>query len=261
MMIIKSPAKINLFLEITGKHENLHKLHSLFIRIDLHDEITVKPHIKPKTDYMGVNIENDIIQKTVSVLQTYFPRINADFEFTISKKIPIGSGLGGASSNAASVIKFLLKENNISLPQEQMFEIAAKIGSDVPFFLSDGNMILNGTGMELSKPEFEIPPLYFALLYPNYVSITKDVFAQIKPPYTDFKPVTSFKDCIARKNDMEFHTDILSSGIISRTLKALQKPEALKVQMSGSGSACFAVFEDAQYAQYENPQIITAKSL
>jgi 4-diphosphocytidyl-2-C-methyl-D-erythritol kinase len=260
-MMIKSYAKINLFLEITGKEGGFHKLHSLFLKIDLHDDISVVRSDTLKAVYSGTAVENDIVLKVGRILAEYFPHVDTAFEFRITKRIPIGGGLGGASSNAASVLKLLLNENNIILSQQMLFEIAGKIGADVPFFLCDGAMILNGVGMELSRPEFEVPNLYFALNFPKYSSITKDVFAKIKPPYTKYRPVISFEDCLLRGNDMYNAANELSGGLIASGLESLNHEKALVVRMSGSGATCFAVFDDDRYFEKYSSGVVVAKSI
>ncbi len=248
-MILKSFAKINIFLEITGKSNGLHNLHSLFARINLCDEIIISGSNHFEVLYNNKTIENDIITKTVTVLKQHFPQINTNFCFDVTKNIPVGAGLGGASSNAAEVLKFLISANDISISAENLLQIGREIGADVPFFLCNSPQILTGSSVELSPPSFDIPKLYGVIAFPKCELLTKSVFATISPPYSPYKPLSSFNDAILRGNDMQNAADALTNGLISKTLKAISHNNAIAVKMSGSGCACFSLFEEKNFAQ------------
>jgi 4-diphosphocytidyl-2-C-methyl-D-erythritol kinase len=241
-------AKINIFLEITEKPTDLHKLHSLFCKIDLADKITIKPFSQLEITYNNQTITNDILLKTITALRKHFPKINTNFSININKNIPIGAGLGGASSNAATIIKFLLKENSIKIPHMELLKIGKEVGSDVPFFLCNSPMILHGTGTELSKPNFSIPQIYCVISYPNFILLTKDVFARISPQYTKFKAVINFEDAILRNNEMQPTANLITGGLINKTLTHLFHTKALVTKMSGSGVSCFSLFHKKEEA-------------
>ncbi len=247
-MKLKSPAKINIFLEITGKDGNFHKLHSLFVRINLFDEIAVKSSNQLLISYNNQCIEGDIIQKTVNLFQNYFPNANINFAFDITKNIPIGAGLGGASSNAAEILKFLILENNIKVGAEKLLPIGREIGADVPFFLCNGTQILNGTSLELSPISFAIPKLWCVIAFPKWKLLTKNVFAKLSHQYTQFKHINSFDEAILRKNDMQKAADEITSGLISSTLRKISHKNAIATKMSGSGCACFSLFTEKSSA-------------
>ena len=247
--ILKSFAKINIFLEITGKENGLHNLHSLFARINLFDEISVSQNNCFEVLYNNKTIENDIITKTVNILQKLFPQINTNFHFNIIKNIPIGAGLGGASSNAAEVLKFLISQNNIAVSREDLLHIGKEIGADVPFFLSQGWQVLNGSSTELSPFLFNIPQLFAVVAFPKCELLTKDVFAKISPPYSPYASISSFDDAILRKNDMQNAANEITNGLIVKTLGKISNENAISTKMSGSGCACFSLFENEQFAK------------
>ena len=247
--ILKSFAKINIFLEITGKSNGLHNLHSLFARINLFDEISVSKSNCFEVLYNNHKIKNDIITKTVNILHNHFPQINTNFHFNITKNIPIGAGLGGASSNAAEVLNFIISQNNIAVSRKDLLQIGKEIGDDVPFFLSQGWQFLNGSSIELSPFLLNIPKLYGVIAFPKCELLTKDVFAKISPPYSPYAPISSFQDAILRKNDMQNAADEITNGLISKTLKTISNENAISTKMSGSGCACFSLFENEQLAQ------------
>lgn len=249
MWNLKSPAKVNIFLEIIGKKEGLHCLHSLFCKVDLYDDIIITPNEILSVVYHNNKIENDIITKTVSVLNKHFPHINTNFCFNITKNIPVGAGLGGGSSNAAMVINFLLEQNQIATSVTELSSIAKEIGSDVPFFLHNSSMILNGSASELAKPSFKTPHLYCVIAHAGSHLLTKNVFEKINQPYTRFREVLNFSDAISRANEMQTAANLLTNGLIHQTLQAIFHANALTVKMSGSGSACFALFKQEEDAQ------------
>ena len=247
--ILKSFAKINIFLEITGKENGLHNLHSLFARINLFDEISVSQNNSFEVFYKNKTIENDIITKTVNILRNHFPQINANFKFNITKNIPVGAGLGGASSNSAEVLKFLISQNNIKIPKEDLLQIGKEIGADVPFFLSQGWQFLNGSSTELSPFLFNIPQLFAVVAFPRCELLTKDVFAKISPPYSPHNPISSFHDATSRNNDMQNAANEVTNSLIVKTLGKISNENAISTKMSGSGCACFSLFENEQFAQ------------
>lgn len=248
-MILKSFAKINIFLEITGKENGLHNLHSLFARINLFDEISVSKSNSFEVLYNNKTIENDIITKTVNTLRNHFPQINANFQFNVTKNIPIGAGLGGASSNAAEVLKFLIAQNNIAVSREDLLHIGKEIGADVPFFLSQGWQVLNGSSTELSPFLFNVSQLFAVVAFPKCELLTKDVFAKISPPYSPYASISSLQNAILRKNDMQNAANEITNGLIVKTLGKISNENAISTKMSGSGCACFSLFENEQFAK------------
>lgn len=244
MWSLKSFAKINLFLEITGKQNGFHKLHSLFVKIDLADNITITPNNTLTVSYKNQQVDSDIITKTIFCLRKHFFQINTNFHIHVEKNIPIGAGLGGGSSNAATIMNFILEQNNIVIPTQELHNIAMEIGSDVPFFLHNNPMLLCGTGAELTKPTFKIPKLHCVIAYHEKHLLTKSVFAKITPPYTRFRAVLNFEDALSRTNEMQTAANLLANGEVNTTLNSLFHPKTLAVRMSGSGSACFALFKN-----------------
>ena len=248
-MVVKSFAKINIFLEITGKENGLHNLHSLFAKINLFDEISISASSFFEVLYNNHKIKNDIITKTVGILQNHLPQINANFQFNVKKNIPIGAGLGGASSNAAEVLKFLISQNNIEVSTEALLQIGKEIGADVPFFLFKGWQILNGSSTELTPFLFNVSQLFAVIAFPKCELLTKDVFAKISPPHTPHTPISSFQEAISRKNDMQNSANEITNGLILKTLGKISHANAISTKMSGSGCACFSLFENEQFAR------------
>ena len=152
---IKSPAKINLYLKILGKlNNNYHELDTSFQLIDLYDDICfkkTKKGISVKCNNKDIDNHQNIVFKIANDLQKHTK--NNGIEIQIKKRIPIGSGLGGGSSNAASAIVMLNKIWGLNLNRTKMLEYAKEIGADVPFFIFGKNAKAKGIGEKLKYIE------------------------------------------------------------------------------------------------------------
>lgn len=255
VVILKAKAKINLFLEVTGRNaiSGYHELHSLMLPLELHDEIRVKRagelsvrFAKDSMFFVDVPQEGNVVYKVARLLQARYG-VNVDYEFEIVKNIPSAAGLGGGSSDAAVVLKFLIKKNRLAVTTEDLISLALQIGADVPFFLESRPQICQGFGEVMSDLQFSMPTnLYVLIVRPNVDVLTAKVFTNFHKQnieYTDYRPVLSFREAVLRKNDL-LECAILESEEIAKTLAVLQKLHGcIKYAMSGSGSSCFALFE------------------
>ncbi len=176
----KASAKLNLFLHIIGRrNDSYHLLQSLFVKLSLSDTIQVESSDKLSCDVIynfSLNqkiIEDNIVLKAAQKLLAYINiQGRAIFHYgahiTIYKNIPIASGLGGGSSNAAATLQLLNEFWNLKLNEEALMNIALNIGADVPFCLSESKCsFIEGIGEKL-KP-FELnKKLYLVLVNPNF---------------------------------------------------------------------------------------------
>ena len=147
---VRAAAKINTFLEIIGKREDgYHDLETVFQSIDVCDEINITEtdaHQQTLVSYVNVELQlaqSDICWQAVQLLRQECDDIPG-IDIEIKKEIPIGGGLGGASSNAAAILKALANWYHIESPR--LAEIALMLGSDVPFFLTGGRAYATGRG-------------------------------------------------------------------------------------------------------------------
>ncbi len=181
--------KINLFLDITGqdKKDGYHFIDSLFQEISLYDEIIIKKN-KIKKDIIEFENHpelsfNSTIHKTLNLLRGNYP-INDFFNISVKKNIPICAGLGGGSSNAATVLSFYAKKYNI--PENQTLEIARKIGSDVTFFLYGGLCRVGDKGEKIQKLDLRLKNTFFILIYPNILVKTEMAYSLINNKNPEF---------------------------------------------------------------------------
>ena len=256
-MKLKSFAKINLFLEVIGKYENnFHIINSIVSRIDLYDEILIKESNELAVSFkgqFGSLIENNNINLLFKILIQEKLIDHAGFIIEIEKNIPVGSGLGGGSSNVATVLNFL--EENGYINKERKLLISRKIGSDIEFFLEENSALLSGKGEVESR--FIIPSNEFVLLiYPQKILITKDVYSQSN--IIDKKSIFN----IDAKNQLLFHEVMsnTSNSLEENAMKICKEIEEIKnilisdkqcqyARMSGSGSCYYGIYKSEKDAK------------
>ena len=256
-MKLKSFAKINLFLEVIGKYENnFHIINSIVSRIDLYDEILIKESNELAVSFkgqFGSLIENNNINLLFKILIQEKLINHSDFIIEIEKNIPVGSGLGGGSSNVATVLNFL--EENGYINKERKLLISRKIGSDIEFFLEENPALLSGKGEVESR--FIIPSNEFVLLiYPQKMLSTKDVYSQSK--IIDKKSIFN----IDAKNQLLFHEVMsnTSNSLEENAMKICKEIEEIKnilisdkqcqyARMSGSGSCYYGIYKSEKDAK------------
>lgn len=240
--------KINIGLKVYKKKykkQSKHKIKSIFFLIDEYaDLISIEDSKKNKITYIQKNkeifIKDDLIIKTIKYLNNYFNLKNT-YSILIKKYIPMGSGLGGASSNAAIIIKHFIKTNNLDIKKLNLKEVALHLGSDIPFFLFDykcAYVYSYGEKVSLIKEwNFKYE------LFPNNLSnSTKHIFELFD------KSINKNKNNIMNvKNNMSNLKDvIISNDLQSLTLKENKELEKIytklilkynnNIILTGSGS-------------------------
>jgi 4-diphosphocytidyl-2-C-methyl-D-erythritol kinase len=167
-MKINAPAKINLTLEVLGRRaDGYHDLRSVIQTISLCDELELSESEKTEfgSDLPGWEGEKSLAAKTVEMLRQA-TGCRKGVRLFVKKRIPLSSGLGGDSSNAAAILKGLNKLWGLGLPEGKLLELAAKLGSDVPFFIYGGTVLMEGRG-ELLRPLPAVKPLQLVLMMPD----------------------------------------------------------------------------------------------
>lgn len=252
-----TPAKINLFLKVTGKtRENYHELESLFAFLDLADELLVeksdKFHLEIAGDFSKyVDLKNNLFTKILDFFVTEF-NISRNLKIKITKNIPVGAGLGGGSSNAAYFMKALNEIFSLQLSKEKLQEISLNFGSDIAFFFENKSSIVRGRGEIIENfSEFESIPIL--LVNPKIQLSTKEVFSKFSQELSgEFSEKTSNQK-LQKKSIFElienFPNDltkaaIAKSQIIEEIINQLKKEGAKTAKMSGSGATCFAIFNN-----------------
>ena len=263
--IIKSFGKINLNLRVLKKiKRNYHTINSLITYCGVYDVISIQKEIKLHDSISfygkfekGINRKKNTVTELLYLLRSKGFLKNNFFKISIKKNIPHGSGLGGGSSNAATLLNFLNKEMNLKLKKFFMYKLASKIGFDVPIILEKKNTILTGrkSNIKRLKRSFKLNIL---LVYPNIKCSTKKIykinknFSFLKSHHNlnNVKNIDLINYLISENNDLEDAAVKLypKIGRIINFIKA-QKGCYLS-RITGSGSACIGIFSNNSKAIY-----------
>jgi len=256
-----APAKINLGLQIIGKrNDGYHNIHSLFFPIkSIADILTIELAQSVTlicSQELDIPNENNIVWKAANLLKQRY-NIDMGAKISLQKNIPHGAGLGGGSSDAATILKGLQLLWNIDISHQELSEIASELGSDVPFFLQDHPALIQGRG-EIVHPfmfscEWTIL-IVFPALYSNtsraYAGLDISNFAKIEVNFVDALQ-QSTDDCSKMKdllfNDFEYSI-FTQFPELAEIKSQLYKQGAFFAGMSGSGSTMFGLFLDTTTA-------------
>ena len=187
---VHSPAKLNLFLHITGRRDDgYHLLQTIFQLIDLYDEMHFNLTQDAKIEVLGlpqVEQQDNLIYRAAQALLPYRAVANYGCQIQLNKKIPMGAGLGGGSSNAASTLLVLNKLWHCERSEAQLAEIAASLGADVPIFVYGHNAWAEGIGEQIQRLQ-HLPKKRFIILKPDCFISTQALFSE-KTLTRDSKP-------------------------------------------------------------------------
>lgn len=248
---VKSYAKINIALNITGKSFMLHKIESIISFLDLYDLILIKKshnknHLVKFSGRFSKNVKkNNTVSKLLSILDKKKILKGIKFEINVKKNIPTESGLGGGSMNAANILRFLIKRNMISVSNKEITEISGLIGSDVILGMYSKNLVL--TSDSKIKNFSKVKKIHTLIVKPNFGCSTSKIYAGVKKyKKSQFnyptKKMFNLQFLQRMNNDLELIAFKKYPKLY--TLKIfLQKLSDVKfVRMTGSGSALIAYF-------------------
>jgi len=248
---IKSHAKINLALNVTGKKTKLHKVESIISFIDLHDLIYIKQIKKKhhKISFSGQFSKNINKINTVTTLMKLLDQKkflnNKKFKIDVIKCIPQKAGMGGGSMNAAALINFFINKKVLKLKKRELIKLTSQIGSDVILGIKPNNTILSSSG-KIKKYKKNIK-LYVLAVKPGFGCSTKYIYSKVKsftksqfsiPRQTMF----NIKYLKTLNNDLEEISFKKYPKLKKLKSFLLTIPDNIFVRMSGSGSAIMAYF-------------------
>ncbi len=264
-----SPAKLNLFLYVTGRRENgFHELYSLMVPVDLSDRLEIVfqgRDISVVCDHPMVPEDNNNLAWRAARLfldACQAQKIKLPFEgmvISIDKKIPVGGGLGGGSSNAAAVLSGLNAHAGYPFPDSVLKEMGLALGADVPFFLFGKPAIARGVGEQLEFFD-NLPGGWVVIYSPGILASTASVFKKFEFGLT-FEPVyiknTGSKLVlfeIGFDGRQKLHNDLEDPACnLYPEIGSAKQEMALLLQrnvyMSGSGSSLFALYPDRELAE------------
>ena len=262
---IKSYAKINLALNVTGKKSKLHNIESLISFIDLHDSITLREsNIKQhKINFIGKFSKNiskiNTISKLLKILDNKKLLNNKKFEIKVIKNIPQKAGMGGGSMNAASLLNFFIEKKIIKIKKDELKKISNEIGSDVILGVKPSSAILLSNG-DIKKYKNKIK-FHILVTKPNFGCSTKYIYSKVnsfsKPEFNPPK-LKLFEAKYLKNLDNDLEKVALNKYPELKRIKSYLGglPNALFARMSGSGSSIVAYFHSKKackkaYNQYK----------
>lgn len=259
---LKAPAKINLFLEILGKRDDgYHEIETVMQEIDLVDNLQfeeIREGVKLKCNNKNIpSDENNLVCKAANLIVNECG-IKKGVLISLEKNIPVGAGLGGGSSDAATTLKALNSLWKIGLSDVDLMEFAARLGSDIPFFIKGKTALCSGRGENITPIEVKIEMNYL-IIFPHINISTTTIYRNLKIDLTKKRKDVSFflnalkyskvadisKLLFNRLEEVIFATypDLL------RVKSSLEHFDFCGLSVSGSGSAFFGLCNDRRQAE------------
>ncbi|AEG70301.1 4-(cytidine 5'-diphospho)-2-C-methyl-D-erythritol kinase [Ralstonia solanacearum] len=255
-----APAKLNLFLHVVGRRpDGYHLLQTVFQLIDwcdtLHFGRRADARLVRTIDIPGVPAEEDLVIRAARLLQAETGcAYGADI--ALEKRLPMGGGIGGGSSDAATTLLALNRLWGLDLPRAKLMSLGLRLGADVPFFLFGQNAFAEGIGEELTP--IALPPATFVVIHPRVHVPTPEIFCdEGLTRDTPLTIITDFPDqqivFAYGRNDLQAVAE-RKYGEIARALAWLRQFSPL-ARMTGSGACVFAPFDGAEQAQAVADQV------
>lgn len=281
---ILAPGKVNLNLRITGRRDDgYHLLDSVVVFTHFGDKLTIgpaAPEFQPpfRSKYgdqltitgdfapalARTNSDQNLCLRAMTAFRRAGGQIDA-LRINLEKNIPIGAGLGGGSSDAAALLRQINLLASTPLPEDMLFAIALELGADIPVCLSRGAIRMRGIGERLDRI---VPPPHGIILLakPRISLATGRVFGALaigpgrdqRPPLDQVASSTgtrSAADFIKDGNDLFMPASSLAPEINNLIERMQMFPGAIAAQMTGSGSACFAIFETDRLCQHAEDRL------
>lgn len=243
-----APAKLNLFLHVLGRreageHAGYHELQTVFRLIDRADRVGIAPRKDGKVAFDGPFGDNNLCVRAAKLL-------GKGCDLALEKNIPVGGGLGGGSSDAATVLLVLNRLWKLGLSRQRLAEMAVKLGADVPFFLLGKNAIGEGIGERLTP--IDLQPAWYLVLVPQVSVSTKETFASALTPRGKPLKIPPFFPGQGQ-NDLEPVVTARYPEVAAQLAWLRQhRPQA---RMTGSGACVFAEFETETQARALHTQL------
>nr|WP_174505403.1 4-(cytidine 5'-diphospho)-2-C-methyl-D-erythritol kinase [Acinetobacter sp. Marseille-Q1620] len=244
MIRVPSPAKLNLFLHITGRRDDgYHELQSIFQLIDLYDWLEFTQIEQPEIKINGLNdvdLEQNLIYKATQILKP-FAKQTSGLNISIEKNIPMGAGLGGGSSNAATTLIVVNQLWSCGLDNDQLAELGVKLGADVPIFVHGRNAWAEGIGEHLTF--IDLDQKQYIVLKPDCFISTQRLFSQ-KTLTRDTNPTTF---CAYQLKPSSFGNNFepLARKLYPEVEEAMQYLDQFGIaKLTGTGACVFVEVND-----------------
>ncbi|OGU08641.1 MAG: 4-(cytidine 5'-diphospho)-2-C-methyl-D-erythritol kinase [Geobacteraceae bacterium GWC2_55_20] len=263
---LKAPAKVNYLLDVIRRRpDGYHELRMVMQRINLCDEISISltdsPALTVTCDKNGVPDGPDNIAWKAARIMLDLSGSNQGADIVITKNIPVAAGLGGGSSDAATVLMGFNELLNLSLPDKRLMEIGVTLGADVPFFIFKNTALAEGIGEKLSVMP-EMPKMWILIINPGVHVSTAWVYRSLE--LTNERVLSTLPQfyrtaediCSIFNNDLESVT-IPAFPVIADIKKLMIQYGSTGSMMSGSGSTVFGIFSNKKEAENAGKLIST----
>ena len=239
MIRVPSPAKLNLFLHITGRRDNgYHELQTIFQLIDLYDWLEFEVNDTQSIQIHGLNsvdLEQNLIYKATQILKPYAKQTTG-LNIAIEKHIPMGAGLGGGSSNAATTLIVVNQLWQCSLDTQKLAELGLQLGADVPIFVHGRNAWAEGIGEQLTF--IDLAPKQYIVLKPDCFISTQLLFSQ-KILTRNTKP-TKFCGYQIKPSDFGNNFEPVARSLYSEVDEAMRYLDQFgQAKLTGTGACVF----------------------
>jgi 4-diphosphocytidyl-2-C-methyl-D-erythritol kinase len=273
-MRLRSYAKVNLGLEVLGVHDDgYHELRTIFQTIDLHDDIELRPTrgaIRLRCAHpAGPDDASNLAHRAAAALQA-FTGVRQGVDIRIDKRIPVAGGMGGGSTNAATVLMGLDRLWGTSLGRDGLLPLARRLGADDPFFLFGGTALGLGRGDEIWPLQRQVEAFY-VVADPGHPVSTAAVFRRVDAsltPRTNSRTIFRFvsqegkgvsRAWGALSNDLE-RAALEEAAVLVEPLRRIRatlvEGGARLAALSGSGSSFFGIFEDGGKARAARRELV-----
>ena len=251
-LICKSFAKLNLCLHVLNQRkDDYHNIESIFCIIDFFDTLSFQINnfnaINFKTNSTEINITDNLVTKAYNILSDLYGISGIDV--FLNKKIPIGSGLGGGSSNAAVTLLALNHIFKLNISKNNLVKISEEIGADVPFFINGGAASVRGKGEIIEK--ISISNKYFVLVLPNINISSENIFDSLS--LKDFMNKSSLRE-LMKSNFNSFEKIVMTKYPVLKETKYWLSSFG-SVRISGTGSTLYIEYDNYQSAVDANKEI------
>lgn len=262
----RAPAKVNLFLHITGRRaDGYHLLESLVAFTEVADILEAEPAPELRLAVEGTfagdaggGADNLVLKAARLLRQHTGTQVGATLRLT--KNIPVGGGLGGGSADAAATLTLLNQLWNLSLTQAELLALAPQLGADVAMCLNGQSAIARGIG-DVLEP-VALKPLSAVLVHPRVPLLTKEVYGalakqQVFPTRADARNADTLRWLRATENDLQAPA-LAVQPMVVQVLAALRETHPQLARMTGSGACCFGLYADSDAAHEAAAQIARA---
>jgi len=235
--VFPAPAKLNLLLHVLAKRaDGYHELQTVFRLVDRSDQVRISPRADGQLRFTGPFGHDNLCLRAARLLKAHTSsRLGADIE--LEKRLPVGGGLGGGSSDAASVLLALNRLWRLRLSRADLLQLAPKLGADVAFFIYGRNALGEGIGERLTA--LELPPAWYLVITPQVAVSTKEIFSFALTARSKRMTIPPF---FAGQGANDLEAVVVARYPEVAASLAWLRSRCPQARMTGSGACVFAEF-------------------